>query len=168
MFNDELSEIFSEMADIEEIEGKRWESLAYRKVSGNIAALGEDIREIYRRNELRKIEGVGDAIAKKISQYINEGRITAYDEMKKKYPINFRDLRKIQGLGPKKIAILFTQLSTLPEIARRSMSPTVSRILLDEPAASTLSKRPDARRCSLMYSISLSPFARRILFEPTC
>ena len=49
MFNDELSEIFSEMADIEEIEGKRWESLAYRKVSGNIAALGEDIREIYRR-----------------------------------------------------------------------------------------------------------------------
>ena len=110
MFNDELSEIFSEMADIEEIEGKRWESLAYRKVSGNIAALGEDIREIYRRNELRKIEGVGDAIAKKISQYINEGRITAYDEMKKKYPINFRDLRKIQGLGPKKIAILFTQL----------------------------------------------------------
>ena len=69
MFNDELSEIFSEMADIEEIEGKRWESLAYRKVSANIAALGEDIREIYRRNELRKIEGVGDAIAKKIAQY---------------------------------------------------------------------------------------------------
>ena len=42
VINEELAEIFGEMADIQEIEGNRWESLAYRKVSANITALGED------------------------------------------------------------------------------------------------------------------------------
>ena len=110
MINDELAEIFSEMADIEEIEGNRWESLAYRKVAANLTALGEDVREIYKRNDLRKIDGVGSAIEKKIRQYIEEGKIDAYDKLKQKYPVDFRNLRKIQGLGPKKIAALFINL----------------------------------------------------------
>ncbi|MCL4451868.1 MAG: DNA polymerase/3'-5' exonuclease PolX [Candidatus Thermoplasmatota archaeon] len=110
MINEELAEIFGEMADIEEIEGNRWESLAYRKVSANITALGEDIREIYKRNELRKIDGVGSAIEKKIQQYIQDGKIDTYEKLKQKYPVDFRNLRKIQGLGPKKIGALFVNL----------------------------------------------------------
>ena len=110
VINEELAEIFGEMADIQEIEGNRWESLAYRKVSANITALGEDIREIYKRNELRKIDGVGSAIEKKIQQYIQEGKIDAYEKLKQKYPVDFRNLRKIQGLGPKKIGALFVNL----------------------------------------------------------
>jgi DNA polymerase (family 10) len=110
VINDELSEIFAEMADIEEIEGNRWESLAYRKVAANLTALGEDVREIYKRNELRKVDGVGVAIEKKIRQYIEEGKIDAYEKLKQKYPVDFRNLRKIQGLGPKKIAALFINL----------------------------------------------------------
>ena len=110
MFNDELSEVFSELADMEEIEGQKWESMAYRRVAMSIAGLGEDIREISRRNELRKIDGVGAAIEKKIQQYIEEGRITTYDNLKKKYPVDFKQLRKIQGLGAKKIASLYVNL----------------------------------------------------------
>lgn len=110
MFNEELAEIFSELADMEEIEGQKWESLAYRKVSASISGLGENIREISRRNELRKIDGVGNAIEKKIRQYIEDGRIEAYDNLKKKYPIDFKNLRKLQGMGPKKIAALYANL----------------------------------------------------------
>ncbi len=110
MFNDDLSDLFYELGDMEELEGKRWEALAYRKVAANIAGLGEDIREISARHELRKIDGVGDAIEKKILQYISEGRISTYESLKQKYPIDFTQLRKIQGLGPKKIGILFIKL----------------------------------------------------------
>ncbi len=110
MFNDELAEVFSELADMEEIEGQKWESIAYRRVAMSIAGLGEDIREISRRNELRKIDGVGAAIEKKIQQYIEEGRITVHDNLKKKYPVDFKQLRKIQGLGAKKIASLYVNL----------------------------------------------------------
>ncbi len=110
MFNDDLAEIFSELADMEEIEGQKWESMAYRKVAMSISGLGEDIREISGRNELRKIGGVGAAIEKKIQQYIKEGKITTYDNLKKRYPVDFKQLRKIQGLGPKKIAALYVNL----------------------------------------------------------
>ncbi|MHB1708299.1 MAG: DNA polymerase/3'-5' exonuclease PolX [Thermoplasmataceae archaeon] len=110
MFNDELADVFLELADMEEIEGQKWESIAYRRVAISIAGLGEDIREISRRNELRKIDGVGEAIEKKIQQYIEEGKIIVHDNLKKKYPVDFIQLRKIQGLGAKKIASLYVNL----------------------------------------------------------
>lgn len=110
MFNDDLAEIFYELSEMEEIEGKRWESLAYRKVAASISALGEDIREVYKRGELRNIDGVGTAIEKKIIQYVEQDRIDLYERFKEKYPIDFKQMRKIQGLGPKKIAALYTEL----------------------------------------------------------
>ena len=110
MINQDLSGMFDEMADMEELEGNRWQSLAYRKVSASIQTLGEDITDIYRRGKLREIDGVGDAIEKKIVQFIEHGTIDKYDDLKKKYPIDFLSLKKIQGLGPKKIFVLYSSL----------------------------------------------------------
>lgn len=110
MFNEELASIFDEMADMEEIEGNRWESLAYRRVAGNISSLGEDVRELAKRGDLKTIEGVGDKSEKKILQYIAEGKITHHVNLKEKYPIDFVALRRIQGLGPKKIFVLYKEL----------------------------------------------------------
>ena len=81
MINQDLSGMFDEMADMEELEGNRWQSLAYRKVSASIQALGEDITDIYRRGKLREIDGVGDAIEKKIVQFIEHGTIDKYDDL---------------------------------------------------------------------------------------
>lgn len=110
MINRELALIFEEMGDIEEIEGNRWESIAYRRVALSIGTLSEDVKEIYRRGELKEIDGVGKSIELKIIQYIEEGKISKYEEMKKKYPVDFTILRKIQGLGPKRIAVLYREL----------------------------------------------------------
>lgn len=110
MFNQDLATIFEEMGDMEEIEGNRWESLAYRKVAESILSLGEDVRELAKRGELKSIDGVGEKSEKKILQYINEGKITHYENLKGRYPIDFASLRRIQGLGPKRIHILFKEL----------------------------------------------------------
>ena len=110
MINQDLSGMFDEMADMEELEGNHWQSIAYRKVSASIQALGEDITDIYKRGKLREIDGVGDAIEKKIVQFIEHGRIDKYDDLKKKYPIDFQSLKNIQGLGPKKIFVLYSNL----------------------------------------------------------
>lgn len=110
MFNQDLATIFQEMGDMEEIEGNRWESLAYRKVAESILSLGEDVRELAKRGELKSIDGVGEKSEKKILQYINEGKITHYENLKGRYPIDFASLRRIQGLGPKRIHILFKEL----------------------------------------------------------
>ncbi len=110
VLNDELAAIFEEMADMEEIEGRKWQSLAYRKAAASISAAGSNLMDLYRSGRLRDIDGVGDAIEAKIRDYIEKGKIEKYEEMKARYPIDFTSLRKLQGLGPKKIYALFTAL----------------------------------------------------------
>lgn len=111
MSNRELSSKFHDLADMEEIEGNRWESLAYRKVALSISTLSEDVGEIRNKGKLRQIEGVGAATEKKIVEYLETGRITKHETLKEKYPIDFESLRSIQGLGPKRISILYRELN---------------------------------------------------------
>ncbi|MDS0257350.1 DNA polymerase/3'-5' exonuclease PolX [Thermoplasmatales archaeon AK] len=110
MSNSELASLFEDLADLEEMGGNRWEALAYRKVAASIAMLSEDISDIYARGDLRKIEGVGDAIEKKIIEYLKTGSISKHRELKKKFDIDLRTLRNIQGLGPKRIRSLYESL----------------------------------------------------------
>lgn len=110
MTNRELASLFQDLADMEEIEGNRWESLAYGKVALSIATLVEDVGELRKKDSLRNIEGVGSAIEKKIIEYLETGHIEKHVKMKEKYPIDFPSLRNIQGLGPKRIALLHREL----------------------------------------------------------
>lgn len=110
MINQELATIFEDLADMEEIDENRWKSLAYRKVAASISLLSEDVVEIYKRKELRKIPGVGDSIEKKIIEYIETGKIKKHEELCKRFGIDFQSLRNIQGLGPKRIVALHQAL----------------------------------------------------------
>ncbi len=110
MSNRELASKFNDLADMEEIEGNRWESLAYRKVALSISTLSEDAGELMKKGSLRTIEGVGAATEKKIIEYLETGKITKHETLKEKYPIDFESLRNVQGLGPKRIALLYREL----------------------------------------------------------
>lgn len=59
MKNAELADIFMDLADMEEVEGNRWQSLAYRRVATALADLSEDIEEVWREGRLREIEAWG-------------------------------------------------------------------------------------------------------------
>lgn len=110
MINAELVSIFEDLADMEEIEGNRWESLAYRKVANSISLLSEDVKELYSKKQLRNIDGVGSSIEKKIIEYIETGRVEKHEKMKSLFDVDFRTLRGVQGLGPKRIAVLHREL----------------------------------------------------------
>ncbi len=110
MINSELSSIFEDLADMEDIEENHWESLAYRKVAKNISMLTEDVLDLYHQKKLRQIGGVGSAIEKKIVEYIETGKISKHESLKEKYNIDFQSLRRIQGLGPKRISLLYLTL----------------------------------------------------------
>ena len=130
MINRELSSIFEDLADMEEIQGNRWESLAYRKVARNISLLSEDVLELYRRKELRKIDGVGTAIEKKIIEFIETGKVSKHQELKEKFGIDFESLRNIQGLGPKRIVALSNALGVknLDDLVEAIHSNKVSEV----------------------------------------
>ncbi len=110
MKNQDLAGVFEDLADLSEIDNDKWGAIAYRRVAASIAKLSEDIVVYYERGTLRSIDGVGSAIEKKIIQFIESGEIEKHQEMLSKYPVDFANLRKIQGLGSKTIAVLYREL----------------------------------------------------------
>ncbi|MGC9037507.1 MAG: DNA polymerase/3'-5' exonuclease PolX [Candidatus Micrarchaeia archaeon] len=115
MENSKIAELFEEIADMLELDSKanRFEPLAYRKAALTIGTMQQDVGEIYAKEGiegLTKLPGVGKTIAERIVEYLKTGKIQKYEELKKKFPIDFASLTKIQGMGAKKAYKLYKAL----------------------------------------------------------
>ncbi len=116
MYNSQIADLFEEIADMLDLEegDHRFEVLAYRKAALTIGSLQEDVSDIYWRKGLEglmELPGIGQGLAKKIEEFISKGRIKKYDELKKKYPIDFKGLTRIQGMGAKRAFKLYKHLN---------------------------------------------------------
>ncbi len=99
-----LHRIFQTIGDIEEIRGEnRFKVEAYRSAAKKIILFPEDIKSLYTSGGLRGLREklkVGDAIAKKIEEYIETGRISKLEALLEEVPMSAVELLKIRGLGP--------------------------------------------------------------------
>ena len=113
MKNQELAKIFYEIAGYLEIDEVPFKPQAYEKVAEVLNTMAEDIEEIYEKEGIKGIEdvpGVGKNIAKKIEEYLQTGKSTYLDKLRKKIPVDITALLAIEGLGPKKIKKLYEEL----------------------------------------------------------
>ena len=63
-----------------------------------------------KEKKLKEIKGIGEAIAGKIEEYVETGRMTYFEELKQAVPESLLELLQIPNLGPKKIKVLFDDL----------------------------------------------------------
>lgn len=115
MSNKKLAEILEEIASMLDLEGEDrfFEVRAYRKAAMTLDTMQEDVEDVFRKGgeeALREIPGVGKTIASHIIEYVKTGKIKKYQELKKKYPLDFTALTKIQGMGAKKAFKLYKSL----------------------------------------------------------
>lgn len=113
MRNQELAKIFNDMASFLEMEGVAFKPYAYSRAALSLEALNKDVGEIYIGGGLKalmEIPGIGKAIADHIEEYIKTGRIKHYESYKKKLPIKLDELIGVEGLGPKKVKVLYQKL----------------------------------------------------------
>ncbi len=115
MENKRLAEIFNAIADMMEIEEEKriFEIKAYRKAALSIESMSEDISHIYKSSGiegLMEIDGVGTGIAKKIKEYEETGKVSKYEEYKKRFPFDILALISVQGIGPKTAYLLYKNL----------------------------------------------------------
>lgn len=113
MKNSEIAAIFYDMADLLDILGVEWKPLAFRKAARTIEALTEPIEDIAQKGgvkTLKELPGIGDAIANKIVEYIQTGKMNEFEELQKQIPNGVRDMLNVPGLGPKKAARLFKEM----------------------------------------------------------
>ena len=113
MKNQSLAKMFYEIAEYLEMDGVPFKPYAYQKAATTLEALKEDVEDVYRQGgvkALRALPGVGEAIAKKIEEYVTTGRLRYYEEFKEKMPIDLDEITRVEGMGPRRAKILFEKL----------------------------------------------------------
>jgi len=111
MKNLEVSELLNEIADYLELKEERFKVRAYRKAALTINSLSEDIEGIWEKGSLEEIPSVGEGIAKKISDFLENGSSSYLEKLKKQTPVDMESLGQIEGLGPKTVAKLYKKLN---------------------------------------------------------
>ncbi len=113
MQNQQLAEIFYEIAAYLEMEEVAFKPYAYQRAALTLETLEEDIEEIYKKGGVKALEelpGIGENIALKIKEYLKTGKIKYYERLKKKTPIDLAEITAVEGLGPKKAKVLYQKL----------------------------------------------------------
>lgn len=121
MTNKELAQLFNTIADLLEIKGEViYKILAYRRAATSLADYEQDVNEVWRAGKLKKITGVGDAIADKINELLSTGKLDFYEKLKKEVPSGLVEVLAIQDVGPKKAALFWKKLgiTTVPDLEK--------------------------------------------------
>ena len=110
MDNKALAGILFETADLMEIDGQdSFRIRSYRNAAQAIEALPQQISELIKEPmKVLEIPGIGRGMLEKLQEILKQGRLAVHAELLKKYRTSMLDLLKIQGLGPKTIALIWS------------------------------------------------------------
>jgi DNA polymerase (family 10) len=112
MKNYEVASLLRNIAQFLEIKEELvFKIRAYEKAALVIENLDEDIEEVWKKGKLDDIPGVGEALTKKISEFLETGKLEYYEKLKKAVPVNMEELGSVSGLGPKTIMKLYKKLN---------------------------------------------------------
>lgn len=110
--NATVAGLFEEMADRLAARDVEYKPRAYRRAAENIRDHPVAIEALAAEGTeaLTDIEGVGDAIAEKIVQYVETGEIDELAELRAEMPVEIGELTAVEGVGPKTVADLYDEL----------------------------------------------------------
>jgi len=114
-----VAEILDEMGTLFEIKGENpFKCRAYHNGARVVEALTRDIGELVESDGIKEVKGIGPGLAETIKELVTTGKSKGYESLKSSLPAGLLDMVKIQGLGPKRIKILFEKLriTSIPEL----------------------------------------------------
>jgi DNA polymerase (family 10) len=138
--NSEVAKIFREIAFILQTADEKksdpniiFKIRSYNKAADEIQNLSSEIGEIYKKDKLKgllKIPSIGKAIATKLEEYITTGKIHYYDELKEKLPVDVSQFFGLEGIGPKTIKTLYSNLGikNIPDLEKAALEGKIRSI----------------------------------------
>jgi len=111
--NLKLARIFYEMSEIYQFQKVKWKPQAYIIAGQTLESLNKNLKDLYKQGGQKAIEalpGIGPAIAQKIIEYIQTGKVKHHEELKNSVPKGIYTIMKLQGVGPKKAEIFYNKL----------------------------------------------------------
>lgn len=103
--------MLEEIALLLELKGEdRFKVSAYSRAARSIQQTTSDVVALVTKGEAKKIPGIGDALSKKLTEYVETGKLAFLEELRKSFPDGLLELFSIQGLGPSKVKALYEQM----------------------------------------------------------
>ena len=87
MNNKEIARVFTDIADLLELKKENpFKIRAYRRAVRSIEHLPVELEQLVAQDKLREVPGVGEAIAKKITELVTTGHLDYYEKLKSEFP----------------------------------------------------------------------------------
>ncbi len=101
--NQELAEVMQTIADYLNLDGQSpYRITAYEKAAALFREHPVSVAEMALSGELRRLPGVGDAIEKKVLEYVATGDIEFLAKLRDHFPEGLLIVMRLPGMGPKK------------------------------------------------------------------
>jgi DNA polymerase (family 10) len=129
--NSEITKVFADIADLLELKGENvFKIRAYQRAVRSIDHLPVELERLVAEDRLREVPGVGEAIAKKITELVNTGKLDYYEELKQEFPEGISTLLDVPGIGPKTAMLLSNELgiSSIDELEEAIISKKVASL----------------------------------------
>jgi len=116
-----IAAVLDEMGTLLELQGANpFKSRAFHNASRAVEGITEDLEALVAAGKLTEIKGIGASIGAIIADLAVKGKSKEYTDLRKGFPDGVLEMLKIQGLGPKKVKILFDKqkIRTLDQLEK--------------------------------------------------
>jgi DNA polymerase (family X) len=123
--------VLEEIASLLDAAGEnRFKARAFRTAARAVDKLEADLRSLVATGALRDVRGLGPATSRVVEELVVTGESPYYDELRQSAPSGIRELLRVPGLGPGRIARLheelgITDLDSLEAAARAGRIATL-------------------------------------------
>ena len=110
MDNKAIAGVLYETADLLEIDGQdSFRIRSYRNAAEAIEGLPQAVEQLVcEPKKLLAVPGIGKSMAEKLQEICKQGKLSLHTQLLEKYQPSMLELLKIQGLGPKTIALIWS------------------------------------------------------------
>jgi len=109
--NRELAEVFRFLANALEWQGENaFKVRAYRLAADTLEALQEPVQALVERDTLRDLPHIGEAIDKKVRQYLADGTFPALQRVREQIPEGIQQLLRLPGMTGRAVRALQERL----------------------------------------------------------
>jgi DNA polymerase (family 10) len=133
--NKSIATVLYETADLMEINGDdSFRIRSYRNAAEALEGLPQQVSALADDpKQLLAIPGIGKSMAANIQQLTQSGKLNLHQELLQKYRPSMLELLKIQGLGPKSIALIWSafqvsDLAGVEQLAKENKLQTLPRM----------------------------------------
>jgi len=169
MTKEQIAELLENFGRLLELKGENpFKIRAYSNAVRALETLAEPLDKLVAEGRLEEIDGIGKAIAEKITTLVQTGSLPQYNELRESFPADILTLFELQGLGAKKIKVIHDtlQISSISSLQRACKDGRIAAIpgFGEKTAANILAAIEHRKKNAGSFLLGdVAPVAQRLL-----